>query len=113
MPVVYRDESGPAYGMLIAVVVVALVAVLVGYFAWYSPSQTTPARDTTIIQTPSQPSSPAVIPVPTPGPAGAPGAPGPAGAPGAPGAPGPGGSPGSPGAPGPGGAPGSSGPPGG
>lgn len=86
-PVVYRDDDSPAWGVTAIVLVVALFALMLGYFAWWRPSQIDAApRSPDVINvqpaTPSQPSSPTVIPVPVPGPqgpAGPSGAAGPAG----------------------------------
>ncbi|MFN3648813.1 MAG: hypothetical protein ACK47B_04455 [Armatimonadota bacterium] len=90
MPVVYRDDDSSAWGTMAIVLVVALFALLIGYFAWWQPrvNAETPDRggDVTIVQ-PSNPQpspSPSIIPVPVPGPQGPAG---PQGAPGAPGAP--------------------------
>src|SRR5688572_5324273 len=78
-PVVYREDDSPAWGMMAIVLVVALFALLIGYFAWWRPGQVEAEPrngDTTIVQ--PQPSNPppTIIPVPNPG---APGPPGPAG----------------------------------
>ena len=56
-PVVYRDDSGFAWGTLVLVLVVLLVIFMVGYFAWYQPAGTGPS--TTVI-------APSTTPVPGP-----------------------------------------------
>ena len=96
MPVIYRDDGSVAWGMIAIFLVVLIVIVLVGYFAWWGPSQTVvtnPAPVTTVpninVTPPPSYPAPSVVPVPGPaGPSGSPGAPGPAGPSGAPGAPG-------------------------
>ena len=96
--IVYRDDGSLAWGTLAVVLVAVFVLLLVGYFAWFLPSQQVAPQTTIINTTPREPG--------TPGPAGAPGvtgAPGTMGAPGATGAtgttaPGPAGAPGATGA---------------
>jgi hypothetical protein len=95
MPVVYKEDDSPAWGVTAIVLVVALFALMLGYFAWWRPSQIDAApRSPDVINVqpaaPAQPSSPSYVPIPVPGPSGpagpsgAPGASGPAGPSGAP-----------------------------
>lgn len=115
---VIRDERGDSTAMLVmGLFGVMLVALCIGYFAWYQPSHTTivqaPANPI-VIEKPSMPTYvPVPVPVPVPGTPGTPGTQGPAGPSGPSGTPGqsgPSGSPGSSGSSGPSGAPGPSGP---
>ena len=79
MPVVYREGEGSGWGAAMVIAVVAVLALLVGYFAWWGPRNTsadTPAPsqpDVNIVQ-PSQPAPPAQpdvdINVTPPGPSG-------------------------------------------
>lgn len=87
-PVVYRDDESSAWGVMAIVMVVAVFALLIGYFAWWRPTQINaePRERNIIVQPQAQPSSPTVVPVPVPGPAGPQG---PAGASGASGPAGP------------------------
>lgn len=88
-------ESG--WGPLVIVLTVLVVALLMGYFFWYAPNNTSANSPQNItVNTPPNSANPTVV-VPTPGPSGAPG---PAGAAGSPGAPGQSGAPGPEGAPG-------------
>ena len=102
MSVNSSEPSDSGWAPIAIVLTVLVVALLMGYFFWYAPSQQTnaasPTRNVTI-NTPASPSSaPSTIVMPsTQGPAGAAGSAGPsgpAGAPGSPGSPGPAGSPG-------------------
>lgn len=108
MRVIYRDDGSAAWGTITAILMALVLTLGVGFFV-YAQSQPTPVVErgsTTIIQ----PGPPLVqpvstmIPIPVPGPSGAPG---PAGRSGTPGSTGPAGAPGAPGSPG---NPGSSGP---
>src|SRR5688500_17275585 len=38
MPVIYREDGSVAWGMLAIFMVVLVVIMMVGYFAWYQPS---------------------------------------------------------------------------
>lgn len=85
MPTVVRESDGSGMGVLAIVLVVAVFALLIGYFAWWQPRTTeasTPGPDVNIV-TPAPERDTNVIPVPVPGPQGPAGAPGPAGPPGA------------------------------
>lgn len=107
-----RAASNATLAIVVAVLVVGL-ALLVGYFALWVPSQTTPTtieHRTDVIQVPSQPPTTIVNTPIAPGPSGAPGQSGPAGPPGAPGQSGPAGPSGAPGAPAPQDAPANPGP---
>ena len=46
-PVVYRDDGSFAWGTLLLILVVLLVVLMVGYFAWYQPAYVT--HETTVI----------------------------------------------------------------
>src|SRR5687768_16375542 len=72
-PVVYREDGSFAMGTLVLIVVVVLAVLLIGYFAWYQPSQ---APSNVIIDRES-PSVPG--PQGPPGPSGTPSPAGPAG----------------------------------
>jgi hypothetical protein len=104
MPVIYRDDGSPHWGVITASVIALGLVLGVGIFV-YAQNRPTPVVDrgsTTIVQ-PAAPAqqAPAIIPMPVAGPAGPAGLPGAAGRPGASGAPGAPGSPGSPGSDGP------------
>lgn len=97
MPVIYREDDGSyAWGTMAIVLVVALFALLIGYFTFWQPRvNASSGPDVHIVQpAPTQQTSPSVIPVPVPGPAGPAGPAGAPGANGAPGASGPAGAPG-------------------
>lgn len=44
MPVIYREEDSPAWGTMAMVLIIALFALLIGYFAWWHPTGTRPAN---------------------------------------------------------------------
>jgi hypothetical protein len=81
-PVVYREDESSAWGVVAIVMVVALFALMIGYFAWWRPANVNAESrqpDVINVQPPATQPSPTVIPVPVPGPQGPAGAPGPAG----------------------------------
>ena len=104
MPVIYREDGSAAWGPIVAALTAIVVVIGIGFFV-YAQSQPATVVDrgsTTIVQPAAPPAqSPAVIPIPVPGPAGPAGAPGAAGRAGAAGAAGAPGAPGSPGSTGP------------
>jgi hypothetical protein len=106
MSVYTREPSESGWAPVAIILTIVVVALLLGYFLWFGPTQVvTTERPTnvTVTNPPPTTSNPVVVPVPGPqgpagpaGPSGPAGAAGPSGTPGAAGAPGQAGQPGTP-----------------